>query len=264
MATHAGILAWKIPWTEEPGGVQSMKLQRVRHDWAAEHIYTKRGTPGNKGTSGFPTSQQRELRNKGFPLAKYSRGYGWRSSFHSMSVSHSVVSGSLRSHGLQPIRLLCPWTSPGKNTGVGSQWVIISVQFSHSVVSNSLWPHGLQHARLPCPSPTPRACSNSCPLSQWCHPTISFSVILLSSCFQSFPASGSFPNESVFHIRWQSIRASASVLPLNILDWFPLKWTGLISLQSKGLLRVFSNTTVQRHQFFGAQLSLSSNSHIHT
>ena len=131
--------------------------------------------------------------------------------------------------------------------------------FSHSVVSDSLRPHRLQHARLPCPSPSPGACSNACPLSQWCHPAI-------SSCLQSFPASGSFPMSQFSASSGQSIRvsASASVLPVNIQDWFPLRLTGWISLQSKGLSRVFSNTTVQKHQFFGAQLSSQSNSHIHT
>ena len=140
-----------------------------------------------------------------------------------------------------------------------------SVQFRHSVVSDSLWPHGLQHTRLPCPSPTPGACSNSCPLSHWCHPTISSSVIS-SSCLQSFPTSGSFLVGQFFSSGGQSIgvSASASVLPMNIQDWFPLGLTGCISLQSKGLSRVFSNTTVQKHQFFGTQLSLQSNSHIHT
>ena len=141
-----------------------------------------------------------------------------------------------------------------------------SVQFSHSAVSNSLWPHGLQHTRLPCPSPTPKACSNSCPSSQWCHPTILSSVIPCTSCLQSFPASGSFPMGQFFASSGQSIgvSASASVLPMNIQDWFPLRLTGLISVQSKGLSRVFSNTTVQKHQFFGTQLSLESNSHIQT
>ena len=136
------------------------------------------------------------------------------------------------------------------------------VQFSCSVMSNSLWPHGLQHARLPCPSPTPGIYSNSCLLSQWCHPTISSSVIPFSSCLQSFPASGSFPMCQLFTSGGQSIgvSASASVLPMNIQDWFPSEWTGWISLQSKGLSRVFSNTTVQKHQFFGAQLSSQSNS----
>ena len=123
-------------------------------------------------------------------------------------------------------------------------------QFSHSVMSNSLRPHGLQHARLPCPSPTPRACSNSCPSSWWCHPTISSSVVPFSSCLQSFPASGSFPLSQFFESGGQSIGASAStsVLPINIQDSFSLELTGLISLQSKGLSRVFSNTTVQKHQ----------------
>ena len=140
-----------------------------------------------------------------------------------------------------------------------------SVQFTHSVVSNSLQPHGLQHARLPCPSSTPGACSNSGPLSQWCHPTISSSVVPFSSCPHSFPASGSFQMSQFFPSDGQSIRvsASASVLPMSIQDWFPLRWTGWISLQSSGLSRVFSNTTVQKHQFFCAQLSLQSNSHIH-
>ena len=138
------------------------------------------------------------------------------------------------------------------------------IQFSRSVTSDSLWPHGLQHTRLPCPSPTPRIYPNSCPLSRWCHPTISSSIIPFSSCSQSFPASGSFPMSQFFTSGGQSIgaSASASVLPMNIQDWFPLGWTGWISLLSKGLSRVFSNTTVQKHQFFSAQLSLQSNSHI--
>ena len=137
---------------------------------------------------------------------------------------------------------------------------------SRSVVSSSLRPHELQDARLPCPSLTPGAYSNSCPSSWWCHPTISSSVVPFSSCLQSFPASGSFQMSHLFASGGQSIgvSASASVLPMNIPDWFPLGWTGWFSLQSKGLSRVFSNTTVQKHQFFGAQLSLQSNSHIYT
>ena len=132
-------------------------------------------------------------------------------------------------------------------------------------MSQSLRPHGLQHTWLPCPLPTPGACSNSCPSSQWCHPTISSSAIPFSSCLQSFPASGSFPVTQFFASGGQSIgaSASASVLPVNIQDWFPLGLTGLISLQSKGLSRVFSNTTVQKHQFFSSQLSSQSISHIH-
>ena len=133
-----------------------------------------------------------------------------------------------------------------------------SVQFSHSVVSDSLRSHESQHARPPCSSPTPGVYSNSCPLSRWCHPTISSSVIPFSSHLQSFPTSGTFQMSQFFASGGQSIgaSASASVLPMNIENWFPLGWTGWISLQSKGLSRVFSNTTVQKHQFFGAQLSL--------
>ena len=133
-----------------------------------------------------------------------------------------------------------------------------SVQFSCSVTSDSLQPRGLQHARLPCPSPTPRACSNSCSLNRWCHPTTSSSGVPFSSCLQSFPASGSFPMSQFFTWGGQSIgvSASASILPMNIQDWFPLGWTGWISLLSRGLSRVFSCTTVQKHQFFSAQLSL--------
>jgi len=133
-----------------------------------------------------------------------------------------------------------------------------SVQFSRSVMSDSLRPNGLQHARPPCPSPTPRAYPKSCPLSRWCHPTISSSVIPFSSCLHSFPASESFQMSQFFTSGDQSIEvsASASVLPMNIQNWFPLGWTGWISLQSRGLSRVFFNTTVQKHQFFGTQLSL--------
>ena len=131
-------------------------------------------------------------------------------------------------------------------------------QFSCSVVSNSLWPHWLQHARPPCPSPTPGVHPNPCPLNRWCHPIISSSVFPFSSCPQSFPASGSFQMSQLFASGGQSIgvSASASVLPMNTQDWSPLGWTGWISWQSKGLSRVFSNTTVQKHQFFGAQFSL--------
>ena len=133
-----------------------------------------------------------------------------------------------------------------------------SVQFSHSGMSYSLWPHGLQHARPPCPSPTPRVYSNSCPLSQWCHPAISSSIIPFSSCLQSFPESGSLPMSQFFSSGGQSFGVSvlASVLPMTIQDWFPLGWIGWISLQSKVLSRVLSNTTVQKYQFFSAQLSL--------
>ena len=137
-----------------------------------------------------------------------------------------------------------------------------SVQFSSSVVSDFLRPHELQHARPPCPSPTPRVYPNPCPSSRWCHPAISSSVVLFSSCLQSFPALGTFPMSQLFAWGGQSIgvSASTSVLPMNIQVWSPLGWTGWIFLQSNGLLRVFSNTTVQKHQFFSAQLSSPSNS----
>ena len=142
-----------------------------------------------------------------------------------------------------------------------------SVQFSSIDQScPTLPPHELQHARPPCPSPTPRVHSNSCPSSWWCHPAISSSVIPFSSCPQSLPASESFPMSQHFTWGGQStgVSALASVLPMNTQDWSPLEWTGWISLQSKGLSRVFSNTTDQKHQFFGAQLSSQPNSHIHT
>ena len=135
-----------------------------------------------------------------------------------------------------------------------------TIHFSHSVMSGYLRPHGLQHAGLPCPLPTPGAYSNSCASSQWCHPTISSSVIPLSSCLQWFPASESFPMSQFFTSGGQSIgvsaSASASVLPVSIQDWFPLGWTGWTSLQSRQLSRVFSKTIDQKHQFFGTQLSV--------
>ena len=146
-----------------------------------------------------------------------------------------------------------------KGKGTRDQIAIIcSVQFSCSVMSYSLRPYEPQHARPPCPSPTPRVYPNSCPLSQWCHQTISSSIVPFSSCPLSFPASGSFQMSQLFASGGQSIgvSASTSVLPMNTQDWSPLGWIGKISLQSKGLSRVFSNTTVQKHQFFSTQLSL--------
>ena len=144
-------------------------------------------------------------------------------------------------------------------------WINYSVQFSFPVMSDSLWPHGLQHARLPCPSPTPRACSNSCPLSRWCPPTISSSIVPFSSRLQSFPASGSFQWVSSSHQVAKVLELQLQHSPSNEysgrislkIDWFDL-------LAVQGIARVFSNTTVQKHQFFGTQPSLWSNSHIHT
>ena len=142
-------------------------------------------------------------------------------------------------------------------------------EFQFSSITQScltLQSHRLQHARLPCPSPTPGVHPNLCPSSWWCHPTVSSSIVPCSSCLQSFPASGSFPVSQFFASGVQSIGVSttASVFPMNSQDWFPLGWTGWISLQSKRLSRVFSNTIIQKHQFFSAQLSLWFNSHIHT
>ena len=150
---------------------------------------------------------------------------------------------------------ICIILLPQAITGVR---LFSSLQFSHSVVSDSFWPYESQHARPPCPSPTAGVYPNPCPLSRWCHPTISSSVIPFSSCPQSFPASGSFLMSQLFASGGQSIgvSASTSVLPVNTQDWSALGWTGWISLQSKGLSRVFSNTTVQKHQFFSTQLSL--------
>ena len=150
-----------------------------------------------------------------------------------------------------------------------TEWLILNfclVQFSRSVVSDSWRPHGPQHTRPPGPSPTPGVYPNTCPSSQWCHPIISSSVVLFFSCLQSFPASESFPTSQLFASGGQStgVSASTSALPLNTQNWSPLEWTSWLSLQSKRLSRVFSNTTVQKHQFFCAQLSSQSYYHIHT
>ena len=152
--------------------------------------------------------------------------------------------------------------SPG--LGVSSEREELS--FSHWVMSDSLWPHGLQHTRPPCPSPSPRVCPSSCPMNQWCHPTISSSVVPFSSCLQSFPVSGSFPMSRLFTSGGQSVGAStsASVLSMNIKGWFPLGLIGLISLQSKGLSQAFSSTTIGKDQFFGTLPSLVQLSHLHT
>jgi len=198
--------------------------------------------------------------------------------------THSSVQLFATPWTIQPIEFSRPeywsgWPFPSlgdlPNTGiklrspawrVESLLTFSSVQFSHAVESNSLWPHELQHARPPCPSPTPGVHSNSCPSSRWSHPAISSSVVPFFSCPQSHPASESCPMSQFFAWGGQStgVSASASFLPKNTQDWSPLEWTGWISLQSKGLSRVFSNTTVQKHQFFGTQIFSHSNFHIHT
>ena len=180
-----------------------------------------------------------------------------------MPPSRIFLTQESNSHFLSPVLAGRFFTT---NATLKPIYMFSSAQFSYSVMSNALWPHGLQHGKLPCPSPTPGVYSDSCPLSQWCHPIISSSVISFSSHLQSFPTSASFPMSRLFISGGQNIGVSASawVLLINIQDWFPLGWTGWISLQSKGLSRVFSNTTVQKHQFFGAKLSLCSNTHIYT
>ena len=176
---------------------------------------------------------------------------------------------------LPSMRLIEPKKTLVWNISVTEKWIHMfssecslfsSVQFSSSVVSDSLWPHELQHARPPCPSPTPGVHSNSCASSQWCHPAILSSVIPFSSCPQSLPASESFPMSQPFAWGGQStgVSAPASFPPKKSQGWSAIEWTGWISLQSKGHSGVFSNTTVQKHQFFGTQLSSQSNSHIHT
>ena len=194
---------------------------------------------------------------KSIPMTHTRDSQGWR--FHTNRTTASLDSERQRRGKTKEG---C-WTP--KILGAGNRLIkehrykqgLSLVQFSCSVVSDSLRPHGLQNARLHCPSPTPRACSNSCPLSQWCHLTISSSVVPFS-CLQSFPASRTLPMSQFFTSGCQSIgvSASASVLPINIQDWFPLGLSGLISLQSKGLSRIFSNTAVQKHQFFSSPLSL--------
>ena len=188
------------------------------------------------------------------PCMGFSRQQHWSGSLCSQL-------GNLPDPGIELKSIMSPALACRFFTTSATWEAISSVQFICSVVSDSLWPHESQHARPPCPSPT-----NSGPSSHWCYPAVSSSVVPFSSCRQSAPASGSFPMSQLFAWGGQrtGVSASASVLPMNTQDWYPLGWTGRISLQSKGLSRVFSNTTVQKHQFFGTQLSSQSNSHIHT
>ena len=175
-----------------------------------------------------------------------------------------MESGSINPKGKKKFACVSHYTPGFTFSSILKTICMQSVQFSHSVISNwviaiwLVWSHGLQHSRPPGPSPTPGVYSNSCPSCWWCHPIISSSVIPFPSHPQSFTASGSFPRSQFFGSGGQStgVSVSTSVLPMNIQDWFPLGWTGWISLQSKGLARVFSNTTVKKHQFFCAQLSL--------
>ena len=208
-------------------------------------------------------------------LPTYTRLQVFHSFLHIFFFFHWIPStGNIRNWGFSILRLKVSWSAVSviKLWSLSCKpmlcWMLgqfSSVQFSRSVISDSLWPHELQHARPPCLSPVPGVHSKSCPSSRWCHPAISSSIVPFS-CPQSLPASECFPMSQLFAWGGQSIGVSAlaSVLPKNTQDWSPLEWIGWISLQSKGLSRVFSNTTVQKHPFFGAQLSSQSNSHMHT
>ena len=216
MASHSSVLAWRIRGMGEPGGLPSMGSHSVRHDWS------------DLAAAAAAAFQSRSI---------------WCSLNQCILVYTSLDWSILVYTSLHL-----------KSVVFRSDQKFQRVQISCSVMSNSLQPQEPQHARPPCPSPAPRTHPNPCPLSRWCRPTISSSVVPFSSCLQSFPAPGSFQMSQLFASSGQSIGVSAltSVLPMNIQDWFTLGWTAWTSLQSKGLPRVFSNTTVQKHQFFSA------------
>ena len=268
MATHSSILVWKIPWTEEPGRLQSMGSQRVRHDWATSLSLH----------SHFPPLKTL-IHNCVLEFGKCPKWTMWsyKGGTPCSGWDHSSLGSGPPGFSLGSCRRMWstgPRKSPCLSWGLNlflsprdcmriKSYIALIQALSHS---DSLRPHGLQNARLLCPSLSPRVYSNSCPLSQWHYPTISSFVTPFSSCPQSLTASGSFPMSWLFTSGGQSIGASvsASVLPMNIQGWFLLGLTCLISLLFNGLSRVFSSTTVWKHQFFGTQLSLWSNSHIHT
>ena len=221
-----------------------------------------------------PVSSDPDSRNTDYPWSRQHLALASQLRQHRVLAHRFLDGGCLLFHSLSLTSIqavltqILPFSS---SPDISSQVLRLMTELSfvfavHSVMSDSLPPHGLQHARLPCSSLFPGVCSNSCPLNRWCHPRTSSSVALFSSCPQSFPASGSFPMSRVFASGGHStgVSASASVLPMNIQGWFPLGLTGLISSLSKRLSRVFSNTTVQKHQSFDTQPYLWSNSHIHT
>ena len=228
---RVALVSWRIPGMGEPGGLLSLGLHRVRHDWGDLAVAVHNNTG----------------------ILQPEVGGGWRD-------LRNTVENSLNCHEF----LLESGLGQGGWWGHRNKWG--TIQFSRSVVSESLRPHESQHAKPSCPSPTPGVHSDLRSLSQWFHPAISSSVVPFFSCPQSLPASKSFPMSQLFAWGGQStgVSASASFFPKKSHGWSPSEWTGWISLQSKGLSRVFSNTTVQKHQFFGAQLSSQSNSHINT
>jgi len=258
-------------WTGRPGILQSLGSQRVRNNWVTELNWTEvtiwhtidyiwwiwkvisilESGPENK-----------PVKNRDCILSIFVHT---KSAITGMEYILNIYISELDLHNEYVHNFKC-----GDDFTVAYIYTRIHLnmqfQFSHSVVFNSLQPHESQHDRPPCPSPTPGVHPHSCTSSWWCHPAISSSVIPFSSCPQSLQASGPFPRSQIFAWGGQSIgvSASASVLPVNSQDWFPLGWTDWTSLRSKGLSRVFSNTTVQKHQFFSAQLSSQSNTHIHT
>ena len=229
-----------------------------------------RSAPSGDSPLGFPSwppqwnsvgfIQRRLQHSYRMRYASYSKGKDDPSNYKSPTIERRGCIRWWKNRSIIPCLI---WVQIHPFVG---EWYFIlnSVQFSHSGMADSLQPHGLPQPRLSCPPPTLGACSSSYPLSRWCYSTISSSVVPFSSCLQSFPASGPLQMSQFCASGGQSIGASASILPMNIQDWFPLGWTGLSSLQSKGLSRVFSTPTVQKYQFFGTQLSLWSNSHIHT
>ena len=230
-------------WTGEPGVLQSMGSQRVGHEWATELNWTQQlpwPSLGSKGQFKQLLYQGREEMQEQGRSSQETIVQPWGKDVIPQEINITV--------------------------SLSSYIKFSSVQFSRSVVSHSLRPHELQHARPPCPSPTAGLHSDSRPSSQWCHPAISSSVIPFCSCLQSLPASECFPMNQLFTWGGQStgVSALASFLPKKSQDWSPSEWTGWIFLQYKGLSRVFSNTTVQKHQFFSAQPFSQSDSHIHT
>ena len=255
--------------TGKPGVLQSTGSQRIGHGWVAEqqelimlsvgwlftHFSPSRIQEQSNvaTTSNFAAKQRSKEKSDGTtPTIKYTA----RVSHVPPTQNKTARKSHISPPGDQKmVTHKCLWSSTSysfQSYNYMMVWVFRSVQFSFSVVSNSLWLHRLQHTRPPCKSPTPGVYPNSCPLNRWCHPMILSSVVFFSACLQSFPASGSFQMSQFFTSGGQSIGVSpsASVFPMNIHDWFCLGWTGWISLLSKGLSRVFSNITVQKHQFF--------------